>query len=82
MKKYLSLSIFLTTLVFITSFGTRDANADCWRNAYGNVVCDGQSTPYGRQNSGTIPGQVGNLNSMGSTNTICGYDYMGRYTCN
>jgi|TARA_B110000259_G_C13859354_1_gene340188 hypothetical protein len=82
MKNLLTASIFLTTLIVITSFAPRDANAGCYRTAYGNVECDGQTDAYGRQNSGSIPGKVGNLNTTGNVGNLCGYDYMGRYNCN
>jgi hypothetical protein len=39
MKNLLTASIFLTTLIVITSFAPKDANAACWKNAYGNIQC-------------------------------------------
>ena len=77
MKNYLTFSIFLTAFVVFTSFVSRDANAACWINSYGNVQCD-NGTVLERQNTG----QYWQRDGRGNVQRSCGIDYLGRWSCN
>ena len=78
MKNLLTVSIFLTTLIVITSFAPKDANAACWKNAYGNIQCSDGSV-YDR---GNYDGQYNVRDGRGNIQQRCGIDYLGRYSCN
>ena len=77
MKKFLQLSIFITSLVVSTGFGSRDASAACWLNTYGNIQCsDGRV--YDR---GNHSGQYNVRDGRGNIQQRCDFDYLGRYIC-
>ena len=77
MKNYLTLTIFLTSLVVITSFGSRDAEASCWKNAYGNILCsDGRV-----MDRGNYDGQYNKRDGRGNIQQRCEFDYLGRFSC-